>query len=426
MKRFSVALLLVICGPFISRAQEQLSVPDLLKRAQAQNPDIQAAYQKWKVAEQDAGVAGVWPNPKFTYIDEKDPMGQQGVQPLARHHLSAEQDIPFPGKLSTDARMKHHEARIAEAAYRDIQLDVFGKVKVAAAKLGSLTRLIDLSKQNVSAMKQTVGTAQSRLAANKGMATDVFMAQMELQRMENMVFEKQQERRQIELELNALVNENIENSWADVSRANYLNDLPLSLTELLKVAEKNNPHIQSAHHEVNHSQAMLRRSRLEFAPDFGLMYEYQTAGDGIQGVGESGRQLGLSLSVPLWLARPYRMAKSARFHIEEAQAMQTSMGIMVHKMVASEYTEVVTHLTLARKYDAHILPAAKAALNTSREQYAAGRGDFLRLLEANRAWINVNEEHESQIYHTAEHWTELERWVGTSIEAAAEEKRNEK
>ena len=97
---------------------------------------------------------------------------------------------------------------------------------------------------------------------------------------------------------------------------------------------------------------------------------------------------------------------------------------MVRKMVAMETTETITHLTLARKIQDEVLPVARAALTTTREQYTAGRGDFLRLLESNRAWINAHVEHEEQIYHTVEHWSELERWVGIDLRELTEEKQH--
>ncbi len=82
------------------------------------------------------------------------------------------------------------------------------------------------------------------------------------------------------------------------------------------------------------------------------------------------------------------------------------------KMVHSEFTEVVTHLTLARSYEKDILPTAQSNLKITQEQYASGRGDFMRVLEALRTWIDAHNEYQSELYHYGEHWSMLERWVG--------------
>jgi len=403
-----------------------VSLADLLRQAKERNPEVQAAFQKWKVVDAEAGAAAVWPNPTLSYSDQKEPAGQAGVDPLTRKSYGVSQDVPFPGKLSNDSRMKRHEALIAEAAYRDTTLKIAGATKIIVYKLGNLERLIVLAEQNEASLQKTLGITQARLAANRGMASDVFMAQMELRRMENMVFEKKQERRSAEIELDVLLDEPMEKTWPGPFEVPVLSDLPLDLPELLALAETNNPQIQSAHHEINHSRSMLARSRLEYAPDFGFSYQYQTAGGGARGTGPAGRQLGLSLSVPLWVERPLLMTAGAAAHIKEAEAEAESMKNMVRKMVAMEQTEVVTHLTLARKIENEILPVAEAGLNSAREQYTSGRGDFMRFLEANRAWINAHVEQEEQIFHTVEHGSELERWVGTDLTAVPGEKNHAK
>ena len=66
------------------------------------------------------------------------------------------------------------------------------------------------------------------------------------------------------------------------------------------------------------------------------------------------------------------------------------------------------------------MPAALANLRVTRQSYAAGQGDFLRLLEAFRTWIERHNEYQEQVYHTGEHWSELERWVGVDPSQAKE------
>jgi cobalt-zinc-cadmium efflux system outer membrane protein len=248
------------------------------------------------------------------------------------------------------------------------------------------------------------------------------MAQMESRRMENMVFEKVQSRRETEIELNTLLDMPLEKTWPATEPPPALVNISLTLDEVQALAEENSPHYREAQHELNHSRAMLSRSRLEYAPDIGVMYEYQTAGEGTRGTGPAGQQLSLSLSVPLWLKRPMALTAGANAHILESESVARAMTNMVRKMVAMEYTEIQTHTTLAKKIEDEILPAAQAALNTTREQYSAGRGDFLRLLEANRSWIGARVEYEEQLYHTLEHWSELERWVGAALPRAPQEK----
>jgi len=414
MKRFLLVAGLWSCTLSLSWGDAVLTLPDLLRKAREQNPDIQAAERAWKVQRAQTGAASAWPDPTVSFIDERFPHGSSDAPPEKIQHYRIEQPIPFPGKITQDTDMKRHEALIAEAAYRVRVLDVFNDVKMRYFQLYLTDEKIKLAAQAVEVMRSALGTAQGRLAANQGGASDVFMAQGELRLMENQLFEQQQQRTLIVIELNTLLNQPTETPLG-AAQAPALRDVPATRAEIQTLAERNAPLYLSALHETNHSKAMQKRQRLEYAPDFGIMYEYEKAD-----MGDSGRQIGVSMTFPLWFQRPWGLNQSAEEHVLEAQANAQAMKNMVLKMVGTEYTEIQTHLRLARNYESDILPAALANLRVTRQSYAAGQGDFLRLLEAFRTWIERHNEYQEQVYHTGEHWSELERWVGVDPSQAKE------
>jgi len=398
----------------LSWGQEPLSLPALLLKARDHNPDILVARQAWKVSQGQVSPAGALPDPTFTYIDEKFPSGMDGVSPEKVRHYRIEQMIPFPGKLSQEAQMKHHETLSAAAQYRAMTLEVFRDVRTRYYQLYLTDQEIILAQASVDLLKQIVGSAQARLGGGKGSASDVFMAQTELRRMENMLFEQKQQRTLIAIELNTLINQSVETPLG-AAQAPELKSIPASVTDLDKLAGINNPHYLMAMHEVNHSRAMLQRNRLLFAPDFGLMYEREAANEGT-----AGRQMGISITFPLWLQRPWGLYQSAKEHITEAEASSQAMRNTVTKMIHTEYAETNTYLAQARNYELGILPAAQSALKITRQQYASGQTDFVRFLEAFRTWIQTNNEYQEKLYRYGEHASELERWVGVPPEKTKE------
>src|SRR5205814_2176602 len=158
----------------------------------------------------------------------------------------------------------------------------------------------------------------------------------------------------------------------------------------------------SALHEKDHSRAMLARNRLQFAPDFGLMLERETAP-----AGPAGRQIGVSVTFPLWLSRPWNQYQEAREHLSQTEANSQAMQNHVLNQVHSEVVVVNTHLTLARNYLSTLLPLALSNLKITRQRYAAGDADFLRLLEAFRTWITTHNEYQEELYQYGEHWAQL-------------------
>jgi cobalt-zinc-cadmium efflux system outer membrane protein len=405
----------LVLWPCLSpRLWADASLPDLLLKARDNNPDILAARHGWKVNLDEVSPARTWPDPTFTYIDERFPSGVDGVDPLHIRHYRIEQTIPFPGKLSNEAQMKYHEALIAESKYRATTLEVFRDVQSRYYQLYLTDQLIALAQESVSVLKQTLGSAQARLAAGQSSTSDVFMVQTELHRMENMLFEQQQQKTLIVIEFNTLLNQPADTPLG-TAQPPPLQDIQASLAELDQLSSMNNPLYLAAMHEVNHSRAMLTHHNLQFLPDFGFMYERETAD-----AGPDGRQIGVSITFPLWVQRPWGLAQSAKEHITEAEASSQAMRNEVQKRVHTEFTETNTYLTQTRNYVAGILPEAQSALKITRQQYASGQIDFLRFLEAFRTWIQTNNEYQEKLYRYGEHASELERWVGVPINKAKE------
>jgi len=415
-RRAPLFCLLILTWLFsgLARGEDALSLPQLLLKARDNNPDILAARQAWKVSQAQVAPTGVWPDPTFTYVDEKFPSGIDGVSPEKVRHYRVEQTIPFPGKLSQESQMKRHETLIVAAQYRALTLEVFRDIQARYYQLYLTDQEISLAQESVDLLKQIVGSAQARLGGGKGSASDVFMAQTELRRMENTLFEQQQERTLIQIEMNTLLNQPVETELGR-AQAPELKKVPATLAELDKLAGLNNPHYLMAMHEVNHSRTMLERNRLQFTPDFGVMYERESSD-----AGAAGRQIGVSITFPLWLERPWGLYRSAKEHITEAEASSVAMRNTVTKMVHTEYAETTTSLTQAKNYELGILPAAQSALKITRQQYASGQTDFVRFLEAFRTWIQTNDEYQEKLYRYGEHWSELERWVGVPIEKTKE------
>lgn len=421
MKKNYLCYLFFLLISFISigysqepKSNEPISLADVLLMARERNPDITSSMQGWEAMKAGISPAKTWPDPTFSYVDEKIPSGMEGVEPETMKQYRVEQMIPFPGKLSTDSKMKYHEARIAESKYRDKILEVYRDVRARYYQLYLTDRSIELARQSVELMKNILRTAQARLSSGQSTSADVFMAQTELRKMENMLFEQEQQKTLIQIELNTLLNQPTETAWGK-TKAPEVVDIPVSLVDLQALSETSSPMVAVAMHEVDHSHAMKKRSRLGYAPDFGVMYERQTMAEG-----PAGREVGVSVTFPLWFSRPRGEIRAATAHSLEAESASQGMRNMVRKMVHMEFTETNTYLRLTRSYVQGLLPAARGTLDVTREHYVSGRGDFIRFLEAFRAWITANIEYENQLFHYGEHWSELERWVGIDLLRAKE------
>ena len=120
----------------------------------------------------------------------------------------------------------------------------------------------------------------------------------------------------------------------------------------------------------------------------------------------------------MWFWSPTSALRGAEEHLTETEARSQAVQNAVLKNVASEFVEANTRLTVARHYNAGILPAAGSALKIAQQRYASGQDDFIRLLEAYRTWITSHNEYEEELYAYGEHISLLGQWVGVDIDLA--------
>src|SRR5205823_14700372 len=144
-KKHTAFTFLVLFGMTSAWAAEPLALDKVLLRARDHNPEILAARQTWKVAQRQVSPAGTWPDPTFSFVDERFPSGMDGVDPEKVRHYRVEQRIPFPGKLSSEAKMKYHEALIAETAYKDKTLEVLSDARMRYYQLFLTDQKISLA-----------------------------------------------------------------------------------------------------------------------------------------------------------------------------------------------------------------------------------------------------------------------------------------
>ncbi len=414
-----IAVLATAAGPAtgaegITLSTGTMSLDQVFQHIVKNNPDVLSTRYTWKAAEARAGSVKSWPNPMASYAKEETPMGEEMT------HLRVEQEIPFPGKLSREAQMAKHEALIARAKHRATTLKVLADARTLYYRLYTSDRLTSLLAQNVETAKTLMRTAESRfsasgsMGASKPMGMDLLMLRTELGRMENMLFEEEQERALTRFRLNSLLDRPLD---APIARTEppELKEVPFTLKDLLVRARSTSPEYLAATHEENHARSMLSRSRFEFAPDLNVMYDRQTAPGG-----ETGYEAGIGLSLPLWMGRPLAQLREAKAHRREAETLARRMRNDADQEVAQEYTEIQTHLTLARRYETIIIPSAESALRLARRQYETGGVTYDKVLLALKSLTDAHIEYHKHVNEYAEHWGILEQCCGLDLSTAEE------
>lgn len=392
-----------------SRAADPINLDTLLNQAELANPGLRSARESWQSSVARITASAAWPDPTLWFAREKEPSGMDGLESEPKRKLGVEQMIPFPGKPTLDSRIKETEARSARARYDMLRLELRQQVKERYFQLHLTERSLELADGSIAILQSLLRSAQARLASGQVSTSDVFMMQAELRRMENMRFQQTQERLKIQADLNRLLSQPSETALGKAA-APDLKDPPADLRALTARGMENNPERQMGLADQGRGEAMRRRARMGFVPDLGVMAERLTMDQG-----PAGSQIGVSVVFPLWLHKPWAELKSASAEANQMESAAAEIANRIERDIHAAWLEWNTHLTMARNYETGILPATQSSLTIVRQQYASGKTDLLRFLEAFRTWINAHLEYEQELYLYGRAASDLERAVGVDV-----------
>lgn len=397
---------LFLCWPLGLRSEEPLALEQVFAALNAGNPELAARRAEARAWEGRARAQGAWPDPEIGRAWEKTPAGDRMT------HWRAAQTVPFPGKKFLEAAAARQAARAADARARERALALRAEARAIVARVRRADGVIARWTDQREIIDGLTASLRGRVAGPRrgmeggGPTMDLFSLEAERGRMDNMIRMEKQERAAARYRLNALLGRPPETPWA-------VADSPLAtpppVEALLEMARRENPALMAARAAVRGGALVKTRGRLAWAPDVGLMWD-ESAMDGARG-----REVGVSLMLPLWGA-PRGEARESAAMADAAAAERTALDNEIARDVLTEHAEVLARLAAARAFERDILPASRSALELTRRQYESGRADFLRLLESLRGASQAEVEHQDAVYEYARHWGMLEVAVGAPLE----------
>jgi outer membrane protein TolC len=181
--------------------------------------------------------------------------------------------------------------------------------------------------------------------------------------------------------------------------------------QLREVALQQRPDLAAQAARIQAEQASLALACKEYYPDFEFMGRYDQFWTDV----EQRPQVGMNVNVPLNLSRRNAAVREATFRLSKMQAeYEQQVDNILHDVEAGLARLDGSHQKVAL-YTDRILPAARANVESANSGYVAGAVDFLRLIEAQRELIELQEKHQEAIAEHHRRRAELERVVGAPI-----------
>ncbi|MBL8199616.1 MAG: TolC family protein [Chromatiales bacterium] len=362
-------------------------LPALIQEAIESNPEIRAAAQRVEAGKAMIPQARTLPDPMLSLSYED--------MPVRETMYGVSQEIPFPGKLRLKGEVAARGAEAMEQDYVAVRLRVIARLKETYYDLYLTRRATAIIERNQQLLKQFAAVSEAGYEVGTMAQADVFRAQAEVSRGLARLATLRQREQSLGAEMSRLLNRS---SAVPVETRGEVRPTPLrlSLNDLLERLD-DAPMVRATGKVVERGDASVALARREYLPDFEV---------GVQGIreepmGDSGYQLMLNVTVPLYFANKQRYAeREARAARAGAASDLEAVRQELTMQVRDEVAQIERAEKLIALLEGAIVPQVQLTLASARSAYAVGRVDFLTLLNSLYA---LQENELELVTETAEH-----------------------
>ncbi len=411
-------LALLIAAPALP-AQDNFpgtSVDSLLDYAREHNPEYAALRLDADAAGERAGPAGAWPDPKLrvelqdiTRSGEQSPTLSPSRAGSTRYLLM--QDVPWFGKRDLKREIAELEAAGAQGLVMGTWADLSSRIKSAYAQLYYVQRNERLTREILDLMARLEKVAQVRYAGGLAAQQDVIRAQVEQTDLKNELIELENERRQLQARMNALL---ARPAGSPLAEPDQLRPLPapekLDLAALQDRARARNPQLFTEAARIKSAEKNRELAYKNRYPDFTFGLAPVQYEDSIKEW-----ELMIELNIPLQQASRRSQERESEAMLTAARARQESAS----NQVLAELSESLSGMEAARRTETQtrtsLLPQSELNLQAALAGYETGHVDFAALLDAQR---QIRRARQTQIRAQAEaqlRLAEIERLLGDDL-----------
>ena len=357
----------------------KIDLPRLRAYALANNPAIRAIEHRWRAAQARVSQEGALPDPMIntSYHNESFDQLRQGESDFSFLRFGAEQEVPFPGKLSLKETVAAREADRAEAVYHATVLGVLTRLRIAYDDYYLPHASIEILRRNQDLLDQLVQAAEARYEVGEGLQQDVVRAQVELSILVGRITALDQARQSAAAMLNAALNVP---PGAPLGTPAPVEKRALThtLEQLEGLARERSPILRAADSDVARAETALALAKRQYYPDFVLRADYFNKAALVPEW-----EVGAGIRVPLYFWQKQASGvREATAAVSEARASRQGTSLEVSARLRDAYAQATSAGRLMELYGTVITPQAELAFESASAAYQVGKVDFLTVLNA--------------------------------------------
>lgn len=388
---FLVCMMFLITAPVFA-AEETLKLPDLIREALKNNPEIHVAEARANAALHRIPQATSLADPMVMMGYENEGTDSfytfdretKGMPADSRWMFSLSQMFPYPGKLALKGEMATRDAESLKAMADATRLATEVRVKELYHDLFLAYTNIDLITDQAALFSRVEDAALARYAAGMAPQQEVLMAQTE----KYMLLEREEMEKQKIQSLKAMLNASLgRDALTPLGRPEKPQNVikPYRLDELIQLSHDRYPMIKSREKMVNAAEAKVRMAKKEYYPDFTIGTGYFARSSQFPDMWN----LTATMNIPIFYKTKQREAVlEAEASLLEARRNVEATKLMASSALRDNYSMLKTAENLMALYREGLIPKAYQGFELSLSGYVTGKIEAITVITRLKALID--------------------------------------
>ena len=419
------SVFIIVCmAVFIFSAPGRYAYPEgtgtmvldlLIDEALENNPQIQAAYNKWLAASYKIKPAQSLPDPMAKYTFFGDSI-ETRVGPQ-EHKFGASQKVPFPGKLDLKGKAQTKHAEMVREKYEAVKREVIKDVKFVYYDIFWVDKAIQITEEEKSVLENLEKVAQRKYESNLSPQQDVIKAQVGLSKLIDKLFLLRQNRRSLESKMNSILNRSERGGLGGVEPVEPM-EFTYELDQLLKLARGSRQELLAANLAVERAEYEKSLAGLDFFPDFTVGFDYIQIDSGDTTHVNDGKDAWMgtvAVNVPIWFDKLGAQFREKKAAMEASEKYYQNMENSVEYEVEDLYFKINAYADIISLYKTALVPQTEQAFDAARIGYETGEVDFLNWLDSERVLLQTRLAYYKAIVDYQKSIAYLERVVGRKL-----------
>ena len=361
-------------------ASPNLSLPNIKKLAEKNNPTLIQAKAQIKGEEGKALQAGLWPNPTFQFAGELLGERQAGLGEFIGGGI--QQEIKLGGKLKYSRKKYKARARAAVQEARVQYYRVMNDVEIEFYSVLAAEEILKLQKELLKSARDWQLTKKEMYNLGEANIADLHLA--------NVVLEKQ--RLEVKVATNRLHYDwiqlltvvGINADYKPLEGSLYEDVKPIEPNSKLSILLKESPELAQARAKLDSDIITVQRERRQPVPNLWLCGQ---AGYDQSNLSFASNVMVNLSNIPIW-NRNQGTIQQAKADLERQKAQVELKKLQLRRRFAAQYLHYLNSLQHVQAYRDRILPESKARYQVNLNSYRNARLEWPDVLDSQRDYFS--------------------------------------